>query len=93
MQKVLEKLLQWIQNMNDIRYVALDLLRDCYEDEIAHLNLRIIRDNQAPRFKALEESHPEIYRDFMEARGVHHEILKRNRDKRVEQLKKIIESV
>jgi len=77
--------------MNDVRYVALDLLKDCYEDEIAHLNLRIIRDNQAPRFKAIEATHPEIYRDFMEARTVHHEILKKNRDKRVNELRKLIE--
>lgn len=76
----------------DIRYKALDLLKDCYEDEIAHLNLRIIRDNQAPRFKALENSHPEIYNDFMEARNVHHEVLKRNRDKRIHELRSIVES-
>ena len=44
----------------DIRYIALDLLKDCFEDEIAHLELRIIRDNQAPRFKALRESHSEF---------------------------------
>ena len=76
----------------DIRHIAVDLLKDCYEDEIAHLNLRIIRDDQAPRFKALEVSHPEIYRDFMTARTVHHEILKKNRDKRIDVLRKLIEN-
>ena len=50
------------------KMTALDLLKDCHEDEIAHLELRMIRDAQAPRFEALKESHPEIYRDFMKAR-------------------------
>lgn len=76
----------------DIRLIALDLLKDCYEDEIAHLSLRIIRDNQAPRFKALQETNPEIYRDFMKARTGPHEVLKRNRDKRVNALKTIVET-
>ena len=75
----------------DIRQVALDLLRDCFEDEIAHLELRIIRDNQAPRFKSLKKSHPEIYRDFMKARTGPHEILLKNRRKRVEALRALIE--
>ena len=39
-----------------LRELALDLLRDCFEDEIAHLTLRMIRDAQAPRFEALKES-------------------------------------
>ena len=44
----------------DIRHVALDLLRDAYEDEIAHLELRIIRDDQAPRFESLRATHSEF---------------------------------
>ena len=44
----------------DVRHVALDLLRDAYEDEIAHLELRIIRDDQAPRFEALRETNSEF---------------------------------
>ena len=75
----------------DVRKVALDLLEDCYADEIAHLRLRIIRDNQAPRFESLKDSHPEIYADFMEARTGPHEILLENRRKRVEILTSIIE--
>ena len=46
----------------DIRRVALDLLRDCYADEIAHLELRMIRDDQAPRFQALQATHSEFMR-------------------------------
>lgn len=46
----------------DIRKVALDLLRDCYEDELAHLELRMIRDDQAPRFEALRDKHSEFMR-------------------------------
>lgn len=46
----------------DMRHVALDLLRDAYEDEIAHLELRIIRDDQAPRFEALRGTHSEFTR-------------------------------
>ena len=76
----------------DIRLTALDMLKDCYADEIAHLELRIIRDDQAPRFEALKETNPEIYRDFMKARTGPHEILKNNRDKRVDLLKTIIEA-
>jgi len=46
----------------DVRSIALDLIRDCFEDEVAHLELRIIRDNQAPRFEALRASHSEFTR-------------------------------
>jgi hypothetical protein len=77
--------------MEDIRHVALDLLKDCYEDEIAHLQLRIIRDDQAPRFEALKESHPEIHAQFMEARNGPHEVMLKNRNKRVEKLRQLIE--
>ena len=75
----------------DIRGVALELLIDCFADEVAHLELRMIRDNQAPRFQALKDTHPEIYADFMRARSEHHEILLRNRQKRERILKQIIE--
>lgn len=75
----------------DMRQIALDLLRDCFEDEVAHLQLRMIRDNQAPRFEALRETHPEIYEDFMSARSGPHEVLLKNRRKRVEVLISIIE--
>lgn len=71
---------------------ALDLLKDCFEDEIAHLELRIIRDTQAPRFEALEKTHPEIVMDFRKARTGPHEILLKNRRKRVEILTKYIEN-
>jgi hypothetical protein len=59
--------------MVDIKQIALDLLRDCYEDEIAHLELRIIRDAQQPRFEALRADHPAIYHDFVIARTGPHE--------------------
>ncbi len=74
-----------------MRKLALDLLRDCYEDELAHLELRMIRDDQAPRFEALKDSHSEIYADFVRARSGPHEVLLRNRRKRVEVLTAIIE--
>ncbi len=74
-----------------IKELALDLLSDCYEDEIAHLTLRTIRDAQAPRFIALKKSHPQIYQDFMKARNGPHEILLKNRRKRVQVLTEIIE--
>ena len=76
----------------DVRRVALDLLKDAYEDEIAHLELRMIRDDQAPRFEELKDSHPEIYEDFMRARSGPHEVLLKNRRKRVEILVALIES-
>lgn len=75
----------------EIREIALDLLKDALEDEVAHLELRIIRDTQAPRFEALKDTHPEIYEDFMKARTGPHEVLKKNRTKRVEVLTSIIE--
>lgn len=79
-------------NGNDIKMVALDLLRDCYEDEVAHLELRMIRDAQAPRFEALKETHPEIYRDFLAARTGPHEVLLKNRRKREAMLREMIEA-
>ena len=63
----------------DMREVALGLLRLAHEDEVAHLKLRMIRDDQAPRFEGLKKSHPEIYKDFMEARSGPHETLLKNR--------------
>ena len=82
-------------NVNDlglnIRKEALDLLRDCFEDEIAHLELRIIRDDQTPRFESLKESHPDIWDDFVQARTGPHEVLLKNRRKRVEVLRELIE--
>ena len=77
----------------DIRKIALDLLKDSYADEIAHLELRMIRDDQAPRFEALKETHPEIYADFMRARSGPHEVLLKNRRKRVKTLTDIVEGV
>lgn len=74
-----------------MKKVIMGLLKDCYEDELVHLELRMIRDAQQPRFEALKESHPEIYRDFMIARNKWHEVLLRNRRKRVKVLTKIIE--
>lgn len=71
--------------------ILLDLLKDAFEDELAHLRLRIIRDAQAPRFEALSETHPEIYDDFMRARTGPHEILLKNRRKRVGILIRMIE--
>lgn len=75
----------------DVRRTALDLLRDCYEDELAHLELRIIRDDQAPRFEKLKESQPEIWNDFMRARDEWHETLLKNRRKRIEVLRALVE--
>jgi hypothetical protein len=71
--------------------VLLDLLKDCFDDEVAHLELRMIRDAQAPRFEALKETNPEIYEDFMAARSGPHEVLLKNRRKRVEVLREMIE--
>ena len=75
----------------DIRNVALALMKNAHEDEVAHLQLRMIRDNQAPRFEALKEAFPEIYSEFMEARSGPHETLLRNRKTLVEVLTNIIE--
>jgi len=73
------------------RDILIDLLRECFEDEIEHLKLRRIREAQAPRFAAIKESHPEIHKDFMAAREGPHEILKKNRRRRVEILTELIE--
>lgn len=72
--------------------IVLDLLKDCFEDEIAHLKLRIIRDLQSPRFEELKETHPEIWKDFMVARSGPHEVLLKNRRKRVKMLTEYIEN-
>lgn len=76
-----------------VKLIALGLLKDCFEDELAHLELRMIRDDQAPRFEKLKKSHPAIHRDFMRAREGPHEILLKNRRKRVELLTEIIEGL
>jgi len=73
------------------KYILLNLLKDCNDDQIAHLELRIIRDAQSPRFEAFKESHPKIWKDFMRARSGPHEILLKNRLKRVKILTELIE--
>lgn len=73
--------------------ILINLLKDCFEDEIAHLQLRMIRDTQAPRFEALKETHPEIYADFTAARTGPREILLRNRRNRVSQITSLIETI
>lgn len=71
---------------------ALKLLAAAFEDELAHLELRMIRDAQAPRFEALKDTHPEIYEEFMKARTGPHEVLLKNRRERVKILTEYIES-
>lgn len=73
------------------KQVLLKLLEECFSDEIAHLELRMIRDGQAPRFESLKESHPEIYNDFIKARTGPHEVLLKNRKRRVEAITQMIE--
>jgi len=72
--------------------IALDLLKDNFDEEIAHLRLRIIRDAQAPRFEALRATHPEIHADFVKARTGPHEVLLQARRKRIQVLTKLIEN-
>lgn len=74
-----------------IKNLSIGLLKAAYADEIAHLELRMIRDTQAPRFESLKETHPEIYEDFMKARTGPHEVLLKNRRERVTLLTEIIE--
>jgi hypothetical protein len=80
-----------LNGMNHIKQTLLELLEEAFEDEIAHLQLRDIRDTQAPRFAALKESHPEIWEDFMRARTGPHEILLRNRRNRIAELQRLFE--
>jgi hypothetical protein len=78
--------------MNEkVKDVVMEMLEQAYEDEIHHLKLRRIRDTQAPRFEALKDTHPEIYSDFMKARTGPHEVLLKNRRKRVQILTDIVE--
>jgi len=74
----------------DIKATALVLLREAYEEECLHLELRIIRDAQEPRFEALAEDHPDIYADFMKARDAH-DRLRDIRHKRMKVLIAVIE--
>jgi hypothetical protein len=62
------------------------------QEKIEHLRLRLIRDAQAPRFEALKETHPEIYRDFMAARNGPHETLLTCRDEMQTILETLLES-
>jgi len=70
-----------------------NLLRDSYEEEWAHTELRVIRDAQKPRFEALRDKHPEIYEDFMRAHSNLHVILSEDRKRRIRTLNKIIEEL
>ena len=70
---------------------AIVLLELCYEEEINHLRLRVIRDSQAPRFAKLAGEVPEIQEEFLAARVVHDD-LKRIRTKMIGILTAHIES-
>jgi len=69
---------------------VLGMLKETYEEECLHLELRMIRDAQEPRFEALKETHPEIFKDFEKARDVHTQLHK-IRWSRVQVLTDIIE--
>jgi len=77
----------------NIKRRLMALMKDCYEDEVAHMELRMIRDAQKPRFEALREDHPEIYKDFMRAHTEVHEILRENRVRRLEVLEDIVQEL
>ena len=70
--------------------ILIELLADTFDEEIHHLRLRCIRDDQAPRFAVLKESHPEITADFLKARGVHDK-LRDERRQRIRVLTELIE--
>ena len=72
--------------------ILLELLADAFAEEVEHLKLRLIRENQEPRFEALKKTHPEIYADFMKARNSCHEKLLRIRRKRQRILTRLIET-
>ncbi|HUX61341.1 MAG TPA: hypothetical protein VMV32_08510 [Ignavibacteriaceae bacterium] len=77
----------------NIKRRLMSLLRDGYEDEMAHMELRLIRDAQKPRFEALRDKQPEIYEDFMRAHTEVHVILRKNREIRTQVLNEIIEEL
>lgn len=70
---------------------ALALLRGAHKEERLHLALRLIRNAQQPRFKLIKDEYPEIYADFIRARTGPHEVLLKNRRRRVAMLTAIIE--
>lgn len=55
--------------------LLINLLEDTFREEICHLRLRAIRENQKPRFAALTAT-PEIREDFEAARKIHDDLLK-----------------
>ncbi len=70
--------------------IMIGLLEDTFGEEICHLRLRRIREDQAPRFDALKAAHPEINSDFLKARAVHDQ-LRDARRRRIATLTKMIE--
>lgn len=81
-------------NVTDKKALLL-VLKKCFDDEIAHLELRLIRDEQAPRFDEVEKLDKDlggaIKNGFLQARNGPHEILLKNRRERVNLLTKLIE--
>lgn len=74
----------------NIKRCLMSLLKDCYEDQMSHTELRMIRDSQKPRLYKLSIMHPEIYKDFMRAHTEIHKILRENREKRIKAIDEII---
>ena len=68
----------------------IDLLADTFDEEIMHLRLRVIRDAQAPRFKALHRKNRKIMADFVDARKIHSSLLEIRR-RRIKKLTELIE--
>lgn len=68
----------------------IDLLADTFDEEILHLQLRLIREAQAPRFEALGKKNKQIMGDFVDARN-HHTNLLEIRRRRMKKLTELIE--
>ena len=71
--------------------VLMQVFLGCHDDEVSHMELRLIRDAQAPRFEELKDSHPEIYADLMYARTGPHEDLLQSRKERMINIVQLLE--
>ena len=74
----------------DIKEIALELLRDCFNDEIAYLQIKMRKDKYIPQLEHMQRTSSELFEDIFSENSEAHELIETNKAKRIELLKSII---
>lgn len=76
--------------MNKMKQLALELLSDCFQDEVETLRIHVMKGELRPDLEHLETQFPELFQTLISEDTPSHEIIAKNRAKRIELLKQIV---